>query len=414
MAKVFRPDLERLKKIGFQSVAHVPVLFDGKQRYCRSYNRYLRERSRLEWRPPGGGDFPSPQTLKNIADYLSNWIEWCEFTASDWTTVTYEDVLKYQEDQESGRWSAKGNPLEPPTANARTDEVVHFLNWAASRSLRPALDVKYFSVKSGGPGNRTVMARAGRAREDRSAIDMEAFRLPLPEEVRDWLYAVRKRRGTAKFLACRFVIEAGPRRNEVAHVQVQQWPSAEIIEHARMRGDPFVPMKLTKATKGRRPRTIRLPLDYAMTVRRWIDGPRGTYVTRLYKREGRRTDMVFVSDSRGSAGTPISADTIYKCFAEVKPGPKFWSPHKGRHAYACFFILHALTLDAQAAKSKLADMDSDWVMSRGKWWLKTLARQFGHVSERTTEIYLRWLVTSSSLVELATEWHHYLESGDDR
>jgi integrase len=414
MAKVFQPDPERLKKRDFESVAHVPVLFDGKQRYCRAYNRYLRERALLEWSPPGARDYPGPQTLKNMADYLCNWIEWCEAKSHDWATVSYRDVLTYQADQENGHWSAKGEPLKPSTANARTDEVTHFLTWADAAGLRGKFDVKQTPIKSSWPGRGMVMARAGKAKEDRSSVDLKAFRLPMPEEVRDWLFAVRSRRGTAKYLACRFVIECGPRRKEVAEMRANQWPDADTIEFAHARGDEFIPMQLKYGTKGRRPRTIRIPTEYAAEVRRWIEGPRSTYVHRMYKRSRERTDRLFVSDSAGYEGTPISVDTIYKCFDEVKPRPRYWHPHLGRHAYACFVILHALTLDAKAAKSKLEDMDADWVESRGKWWLKTLSRQLGHASETTTEIYLRWLITASKLAEMAVGWHAYLEEGDDR
>jgi hypothetical protein len=42
-----------LKKLGFETVAHVPVLFDSNSRYCREFNRYLRERATLEWVPKG-------------------------------------------------------------------------------------------------------------------------------------------------------------------------------------------------------------------------------------------------------------------------------------------------------------------------------------------------------------------------
>jgi hypothetical protein len=41
----------RIAKLGFASVAHDPVIFDSRQRYCREYNRYLRERAELDWRP---------------------------------------------------------------------------------------------------------------------------------------------------------------------------------------------------------------------------------------------------------------------------------------------------------------------------------------------------------------------------
>jgi hypothetical protein len=74
MAKVVTPDPQRLTERGYESVAHVPVIFDSQGRYCREHNRYLRERARLEWHPGGGADIPRGRTLGNIAERLLNFI----------------------------------------------------------------------------------------------------------------------------------------------------------------------------------------------------------------------------------------------------------------------------------------------------------------------------------------------------
>jgi integrase len=418
MAKVFHPDAARLEGIGFESVAHVPVLFDGKQRYCREYNRYLRERAVLEWHPSGenGGDYPSRGTLRNVAHYLKNWIEWSEASSITFATADYADVLQYQKDQESGRWSSEGKKLKPRTANARADEVTHFLKWAAEKALRPPFKVPQFDVRvgpMGGKAARTTLSRAGRAKEPHSDSVLVAFRLPKSEEVRTWLQAVLRQRGKAKYLACRFIIEAGPRRAEVEALRASVWPTKVAIAEAYRRGDAFVPMDLTEGTKGSRPRTIKVPLDFASTVRQWIDGPRGTYALAYFKAGNKRPEALFLSDSPGHRGTPLRAHTIYKCFAKVNPRPQHWSPHRGRHAFACFFVLHALETEARAEGSRLGEMTVDWVSDRSSFWLKTLQRQFGHVSEETTEIYLRWLVTAAGLTVMASGWHHFLSSDGD-
>jgi hypothetical protein len=40
-------------------------------------------------------------------------------------------------------------------------------------------------------------------------------------------------------------------------------------------------------------------------------------------------------------------------------------------------------------------------------------RQFGHVNEETTEVYLQWLVTACGITALASGWHEFLESGSE-
>ena len=57
-------------------------------------------------------------------------------------------------------------------------------------------------------------------------------------------------------------------------------------------------------------------------------------------------------------------------------------------------------------------MPAEWISQRGAWWLTTLRKQLGHASEETTELYLRWLLTSSKMAEMSAGWHRFLEGGD--
>lgn len=414
MVKVFQPNADRIAKLGFASVAHVPVIFDSRQRYCREYNRYLRERAELDWRPSASfHDRPRPRTLKTIADNLGNWIRWCESKEVAWQAASYNDVLVYQDEQDSGAWSASGEPLARGTSNGRADDATHFLTWASYRGLRGEFKVNFtVQQKRIGGRMRTLTVRPGRLKEPFGESQVDAFRLPQPDEVRDWLAAVRQRRGYAKYLVCRFILETGVRLGEAEAFPLANWPSVEKIEEAAFRCDVFVPVLLSRGTKGGRPRTIRIPIDLARAVRNWIDGPRNKYVFGLYKRTGERNDELFVSDAAGFIGIPIRRHTIGECFAKVEPRPKVWSPHKGRHAFACFFILYALETEARANNSTPAGMGVNWVHNRGAEWLKMLQRQFGHVDEVTTQIYLKWLATALGLAEMANGWHRFL-AGDE-
>lgn len=415
MVKVFQPNSERIKKLGFASVAHVPVIFDSRQRYCREYNRYLRERAELDWRPSlSVRDRPRPRTLRIMAENLSNWIQWCEARKLDWQNINYPDVLRYQDEQDSGKWSFDGEPLARGTSNRRADNATHFLRWAAERGLRGEFRINLVEETKVIAGRmRTVTVRPGRLKEAYAESKIDAFNLPAPSEVREWLQAVHKQRGTAKYFACRFILETGVRIGEVEHFPASDWPKAEKIEEAAYRGDFFVAADLRHGTKGGRPRTIRVPIDLARAVRAWIDGPRNKYVFQFFKRDGKRTDLLFVSDATGYAGIPIRRHTIGDCFSEVNPRPKVWSPHKGRHAFACFFVLHALEAEARAHRSTVAVMGLEWVHTRGQEWLRMLQRQFGHADENTTQIYLRWLKTAVNLAEMASGWSQYLLGGQD-
>lgn len=77
MAAVFFPDQDRLTRLGYGRVAHVPVVFDRRHRYCRDVNRYMRARATLEWHPSADGmaagrDYPRAASLRAMAYELSN------------------------------------------------------------------------------------------------------------------------------------------------------------------------------------------------------------------------------------------------------------------------------------------------------------------------------------------------------
>jgi integrase len=413
MATVFHPDPQRLARLGYAApITHVPVLFDSASRYCRAHNRYLRERAMLEWHPGAGSDVPRPTTLKNIADNLSNFIQWCETRGASWQEVKYAEVLAYQREQISGRWSCRGKKLEASTANHRADEATSFLRWAAERGLRGPFDAQmFFRTVRTKFGAAQVMVRAGRAKENLTTKTEKQFKLPKATAVKAWLDAVKRQRGYAKYLVCRMILEVGARRKEVEALEVHQWPSAAAIEEAYLLAQESVPMDLVE-TKGGRPRTVWVPLEYAGRVREWIDEKRSTYAYRYQVEHKKPTYRLFLSDAPGAHGNPVSVQTIYRCFSQVNPRPKLWSPHKGRHAFACFFVLHALSVEAQA-DGGLSAKGASWVMNRGDFWLRLLRKQFGHMSEETTEVYLRWLRSACGLTELASGWHRFLEGSDD-
>jgi hypothetical protein len=65
--------------------------------------------------------------------------------------------------------------------------------------------------------------------------------------------------------------------------------------------------------------------------------------------------------------------------------------------------------EARIVGKSAMEMNSGWIIERGSWWIATLRRQLGHLSEETTDIYLRWLLTSARLAEAACGWHKFLD-----
>lgn len=421
MAKLFRPDADRLRLLGFGSVARVPVLFDGAGRYCRALNRYLRHRALGEAKnesvaPWDDEEIPMSRTIENVGRHLGVFQDWCDNRDLDWHRIPYQGVLRFQNEMASGRWSLSGRTLDARTCNLRADEATNFLIWAAKVGLRPSFKVRY-KLKRRHPdagslsGQEYVKSRRGRLTESDTRDVEEVSFLPQPKLVADWLQAVRTTKGYAKYLASRFVIEAGTRRMETVAVTVDQIPSRELLERLASEGQAMAPVTLV-VTKGGKPRTILLAIAFLMEIRAWIDGPRMRLRYLWHKREKTPpSPRLFLSDARDYEGTPVSEARLYDCFHTVTPRPTRWHTHFGRHSYACFYVLFALEHEAKAAKSSLRGMGADWIMSRGSWYLKTLRKQLGHVSESTTDLYLRWLVTAAGLSAAAAGWHSFLADG---
>lgn len=420
MATLFFPDQSRLTELGYGRVAHVPVLFDKEGRYCREINRYLRARATLDWHPSMdvlslGRDFPRQASLKSIAYELKNFTEWCTHHGFDWRCLSYDEIGIYQRDQLEGRWAARSRrKLKAGTVNARADQATHFLRWASEHGLRSPFHVpmieKMRAVRSGRSSTTSsaiIRVRAGRAKRSTTEQVAKVVMLPTVEEVRDWLLSLRKRRGYAKALACRMIVEVGLRRMEVSGLTVDIIPTMEALEKLHVRGHPSAPVNIS-ITKGGRPRTVQIPLSLARELRTWVDTHRMTLSLRFKRRTGLPpSNTLFLSDAPGFEGTPLTGHTIYKAF-KSDPRPTTWHPHFGRHVFACFYVLHALKLDAAAAGGSIAEQGADWLQLRGRFWLDMLRRQLGHVSEETTDLYLRWLATATSVASMANGWHDFL------
>lgn len=422
MAKVYFPDVKRFGRLGYARVSHVPVIFNSQWKYERAFNRYLRERALLLWHPCEDFnpvtrkiDYPGPNTLKNTAHYLKNFLEWCERRGLDWRLATYADILAYQNDMRTGHWSRDGEPLDASTANQRADAATHFLAWAAKRYLRQAfgeiISQSGRMIAGHTPAGRrraVVEGRPGRIKEPGNKALSRITMIPPATEIREWLAAIKRRKGYAKYLACRFVLETGVRRDELWGILERGLPSLDDLEGLATRGQFTAPMDLYR-TKGGRPRTIQIPIQFARELRKWAETKRLTLMWAYKRRTGEpASDALFLSDARGYEGVPISPSTLYETFTSQKPRPK-WSPHKGRHAFACFYVLHAMEFEARILGKSAMEMSSGWIIDRGSWWIATLRRQLGHLSEETTDIYLRWLLTSARLAEAACGWHKFLD-----
>ncbi len=344
-------------------------------------------------------------SIMGIGDSLVNFLSWTNVHEIPLGKALYDDILVYQDDMQSGQWSKAGIPLNGRTINARGSAACSYLMWSGHIGIRapfvPTLTTAIVRARNGNIYKKTV--RVGLKKAKRSQLE----RIGLPREVwvDEWLSQIERRRGKSKMLACRLIVDVGPRIAEACGASVECWPSSEEIAEAKQYGDRHVDMVL-KYTKGNVPRNVLVDFDFAQIVRNWIDSERPKLVNAYV----RRTKLppprgLFLSDAPGYEGTPISKSRLYECFRLAVPGyTGRWYPHKGRHYFTCMYLLKRVQSSASLHGKAIAEMPADWVRSQVASHWDTASELLGHSDPATTKIYAKWIVTIHQGYDASEGW----------
>ena len=434
---IFWPDEEDLRLRGFDPVKHVPCLFNGEWVYLREPSTYLIERALLDWAPgtknnQGSNKIPTKQSLQVYAESLSNFLEWAEMRGVDWKTATYNDHLLrgYQKEMNQGSWSASGASLSPSTINGRVQEACNLLSWAHDRGLRDKFVVptKVRVVRVGGAtsshGHRTreVQVRVGKVRRHPRTLS-----LPTDELVRKWLYAVRIRRGATKALMSELILKTAVRREEAASWRLDTLP--ENPADWKVIGNE-VSVTIRFGTKGQDfgedagdkigpERTIGIPLEFAHRLHEYRRGPRlearskwvrsASTTAEKRARIARPSPHLFLSESTGQN---ITAKTLYEAWTGAGQMPfDGWSPHLGRHYWACKTLLNEATKRATLLASGNHNLPIDWITANSMSDIQLLIKpQLGHIDQETTEMYLGWVTRIFAGGEMQLQYSDHLDS----
>lgn len=412
------PDEARLTAAGFGRVADVPVIFNDKWVYQTEPSQFLRERSLRDWSPRNARKSITTLTERSrsgFADCLINFLDWCELRRHDWRLIEYEKhiIEGYQKEMSAGSYSATHSGLEGTTVNLRVQEVCNFLEWAHFRCLRDEFvtPTKTVPRKSKNPylshGHKTseVEVRVGAAREKPKSLHM-----PSRAAVADWLESVRIEKGFTKHLMAELILKSAIRREEA--VQWRIWTLPEERANWVVKGSE-VAVEVEYGAKGAKRlnkrgdvvgplRVVMIPLETAEKLHAFRETKRLKFFAN-YVKAGKTADeraqrkknsfvQLFLSDFTGQ---PVSRQSFYTGWKEPRRQPlKGWSPHLGRHYWACNEIL--IELEKNLAVLKHVDKSQipiDWI--RGNVQDVLLLRiqpQLGHIDERTTELYIGWAI----------------------
>lgn len=434
---VMWPILGQMQESGFQHLAQIPFVIAGANGYHREASWYLRDRALLAGTPSENqqnGRYPTRQSLSTYASSLVDFLDWCESTSRDWRAVEYtrDLVVGYQKQMGTGLWSASGKPLSVQTINMRVGEAIRFLQWSAAHSLRKPFSAITVTRKVFLPSHqhagkhviKEIEVRAGKVRPDPITL-----RLPTGPEIARWLKVVQIEKGLTKALMCDLIIQTAIRREEACQWRVDTLPLSRADWN--INGNT-VTVKIEYGTKGAKtinengemrgpPRHITMPLAMAERLHRYRENVRlanrsifvkANSSTPVERRELAKANprQLFLSDSNGR---PIQHHTLYDAWTNVSYLPfEGWSPHGGRHYWACDTLISSIKMHAKALGSALnAATSSNWITGcANDTMMMAIKPQLGHVNADTTQEYLKWVLRSSAQIDLNDGYQSALDA----
>lgn len=430
------PDESRMTAEGFAKVAAIPAVFNSDWAYQEAPSKYMIERALRTYLPPNARksvEVLTPISTQGFGESICNFLEWCELRERDWRLLDYKThiVEGYQKEQSAGLFSASHRGLSPATVNLRVKEACNFLYWAHIRGLREEFDVPTIKVAvhhqnsmlSHGHRLKETEVRVGAVRQKPSSLHM-----PSRLAVTQWLESIRIEKGVTKHLMAELVINTAIRREEAVQWRVHTLPESK--DDWKIVGNEVL-VTIEYGAKGSKrynergdlvgsPRTICLPLAMAEKLHTYRETKRLKYFAAYIKKgvtsEERSTrkklkfEQLFLSDFTGE---PVSRQTFYDAWREATRTPyKGWSPHLGRHYWACNELIKELDRNLAVLKDfDKSQIPIDWI--RGNVQDVILIRiqpQLGHIDFKTTERYIAWAVQQYRGSSVSDQFEQELEN----
>lgn len=426
---VFRPDEKLLKSRGFSSIAHVPAIFNEEWIYQPEASRFLRERAIPSIADVECGAIrtirrPTRASLNTFAAQIVNFLEWCAARGKDWKTVHYDSdiVAGYEQEMASGSFTSDGQPLQNSTINQRVDTACGFLVWASKKELRIPFSLPTVTRRYRRPSSSSTHAQfvESTTRTNKRRLKPRTLRIPTDEETRKWLNSVQVRYGRTKSLMIDVVLQTGVRRQEVVEWRIDTLSSDENQWRVSPVASTRVLVTIEYGTKGPKslvhnteigpPRNIIVPIALAKRLWHYMEFVRPKLLKKYIKSgktkaeqdERRRNPplQLFLSDFSGIA---ISAQKLYEAWTSAPFLPfDGWSPHLGRHYWACKTLLLELeNMRKQSNEVQKSSPTFTWITGSATDIIQLYIQpQLGHIDKSTTGMYLTWIRDVYDLVEL--------------
>ena len=409
----------------YPALAHLPCVLDSRPGFHRLANRYLIERGLGLWTPPASRyknstepRLPTVKSMRNYAEWLANFLEWADVRSVDLATCSYSAHVagRYQREMLQGTWSRDGKGKRPSTVNLRVQQACDFLTWMVDRGLRAPFAVPYETVhinvgsatSSHGHHRKQVQVRIGKVRQARSILTM-----PTDEQVRLWLDSVRHADETVA-LMCETILLTAMRREEVVCLRKDVLPELQsdwvVVNPLSPPAQQQLAVTIRLGTKGPTfgsdphgdkigpERNILVPVSLAKRWHEYLRKTRnGAFSKRLEgvhgaKARRERSEGAVHLFLRAQDGERFTGKQLYDAWTSHDGPFAGWSPHQGRHWWACSTLWRELKKQAERIR---IDNESDvaFLESTALSVIRLqIAPQLGHASESTTMIYLRWVI----------------------
>ncbi|MEX3990933.1 hypothetical protein AB4Y35_09145 [Paraburkholderia sp. EG286A] len=300
--------------------------------------------------------------------------------------------------------------------NARVQQACDFLTWMVGKGIRGAFEVPYemqeltlgSATRAGGKMTRQVRVRRGKARASPRKLEM-----PATAAVRRWCDRVHESVGSTLGLMCETILLTAMRREEVAALRVDTLPADpgtwKISNPLAPENKQLVPIAIRYGTKGTSygedhgdkigpDREILIPLSLArrwhayrngarnLAFKRRLDGVKGADARRAKAQEAVHLFL------RADNGQRFKGKEIYDAWVSVELPISGWSPHQGRHWWACSVLLRELSKHesiGQLSNETATALLESTALSIIRLQIQP---QLGHADDSTTMDYVRWVV----------------------
>lgn len=412
----------------YPALANVPFILDFCPRFHREGSVFLQDRALMTWGPRFRGKqmesrTPSPRSMKNYAQRLANFLEWCSVRGVDYHICSYTTHVagRYQQEMLKGLWSSDGNSRSSSTVNARVTQASEFLSWLSDNGMRPPFEIPRTTItirrgsssSSIGHSSFRVQVREGKVPPKKRSLQMPDY-----EAVSAWVRRAYQREDIAEGLMFETVCSTAIRREEVVSMHADMLPEDRstwaIVNPTAPPSEQQIRFTLRYGTKGRYygtsqqgdkigpDRDILVPLTLAEKWRAYIRKERNAAFANWMRnvrgaaREAHAKNFVHLF-VRASDGAKFTGPMLYHRWTRGELPVAGWSPHDGRHWWACSILLRELK-----KQPSLKNVHPNHVgaliehFARGIIQLQILP-QLGHLDEKTTMLYLEWVTSMISV-----------------